>query len=101
VKIIAASAALEIGAVRTMPNTTEMMTPIGIGCNVVAISRNRCSAAVARLMPGETQVPTRQPETIVTTGTIMMSTFVFPATQLPSSEPTTAARYAPTGPPSW
>ena len=95
---IAASAADEIGAVSASPNTTETMIPIGTGCMAVVYSRKRCSAAIPALIGAAVKSVTRPPATMTTVGTTMMSTFVRPATSAPSSAPTTAARYAPTGP---
>ena len=92
VKTMAASAAEEMGAVSARPKTTETMMPMGMGCSVVAISRKRCRAATALLMPGADQVAMKQPETMETMGTTMMSTLVLPETRLPSSAPTTAAK---------
>ena len=98
VNTMAASAADEIGAVRARPNTTETMMPIGTGCIAVADSRKRCSAAMPALIGAAVRSVTSPPATMTTVGTTMMSTFVRPATRPPSSAPTTAARYAPTGP---
>jgi len=99
VNTIAASAADEIGPVSTRPKTIAMTRPAGTGWKVVAISMKRCSAPITWLMPGDSQLAIRPPDTSVTTGTTMMSTLVFPVTRLPSSAPTTAEKYAPTGPP--
>ncbi len=73
------------------PEDHRMMTPIGIGCSVVAISRKRCSTPGV-YDAGRDQKAISPPETIVTIGTAMMSTLVLPAMSEPSSAPTTAAK---------
>lgn len=75
--IAIASAALEIGAVKAIPITTEMIIPIKNGCNFVALSINKPSAVIILA----TGVPTSKARPKATAadnkGTIIISTGVF------------------------
>ena len=73
--------------------------PMGTGERAVALLMSVPRPVISLPMGSPANWPTSPPLTMVTMGTSTMSTGVRPATRLPSSAPTTAAKKAPTGPP--
>ena len=85
------SAAELIGRVSTIPMMTDTSIPITSGCLSVLQLTIPPSHVMNPEMGGPSSIPAVAPDSIVTEGVTRISSFVFPATSLPTVIPTSAA----------
>ena len=89
-------AADDVGSVSSMPMTTAMTIPMTAGVAAVA-SATPSPMRLTSSMNGHAAHTAKRHTTNMTRGTTTMSTFVLPATSLPSSTASTDTTYAPMG----
>ena len=92
-------AALEIGSVRAMPTTTDIMSPETKGALSAAQPMKSLTYPTSLPIYGAVSIESSPPTNIVTKGVTIMSTLVFFETNLPHSAATIVMKRTARGPP--